>query len=71
LEGDFVNTKELQVIKYKQAVKSKDKEQWDEDVLEEHERMVKISVLLAVPRNEVPPGSTRSKQYVLYLGHEE
>jgi hypothetical protein len=29
---------------------------WDEAVFEEHERMVKISVWLAVPRTEVPTG---------------
>jgi hypothetical protein len=39
--GGFENTKELHVMKYKQAMKSKDKDMWDEAVFEEHKRMVK------------------------------
>jgi hypoxanthine phosphoribosyltransferase len=56
MRGGFVNTKKLHAMRYKQAMKSKDKEKWDEAVFEEHERMVKITVWLAVPKKKVPEG---------------
>jgi hypothetical protein len=57
LEGGFVNTKELHVMKSTQAMTSKEKEQWDEAVFEDQEIMVNTSVWLAVPRKDVPAGA--------------
>jgi hypothetical protein len=39
--GGFVNTKELHVMKFKQAMESKDAKQWERAVDEEHDRMIK------------------------------
>jgi hypothetical protein len=44
-------------MKYKEAAESKDKDNLDDAVFEEHEHMVKIKVWKAVPRKEVPLGS--------------
>jgi hypothetical protein len=44
LGGGFQSTKELHVMKYKQAMKTKDKDMWTEAVFEEHDRMVKREV---------------------------
>jgi hypothetical protein len=52
--GGFSNTNELHVMKYKQATKTKDKDKWEESVFQEHERMVKRSIWLAVPKKKVP-----------------
>jgi hypothetical protein len=54
LVGGFENIKDLHVIKYKEAMKSKDKGNWDEAVFEEHERMVKRKVWKSESRKEVP-----------------
>ena len=40
----FDHTSELHVMKFKQAMKSADKENWEKAVNEEHERMVKHKV---------------------------
>jgi hypothetical protein len=50
LGGRFDNTSELHTMKYKQAMKTKDKVSWENGVKEEHNRMVKHKVWKAVPR---------------------
>ena len=50
LGGGFENTQELHVKKYKQAMQSVDKENWEKGVSEEHERMKTHKVWEAVPR---------------------
>jgi hypothetical protein len=57
LGGGFVNTKELHVMKYDEALAGPDHEQWKEAVLEEHGRMEDHQVFEAVPREEVPDGA--------------
>jgi hypothetical protein len=57
LGGGFVNTHELHVMKFKQAMQSGDKKNWDQAVIEEHERMEKHKVWKAVPREAVPGGN--------------
>jgi hypothetical protein len=55
--GGFVNTKELHVMKYDQAINGPDKEKWKQAVQEEHERMVTHGVFKTVPKDEVPIGA--------------
>jgi hypothetical protein len=52
--GGFINTQELHVLKYDQAMKGPDKKQWEEAVKEEHDRMIKNKVWEAVPKSSVP-----------------
>jgi hypothetical protein len=47
--GGFVNTKELHVMKYDQAINGPDKEKWKQAVQEEHERMDTHGVFKIVP----------------------
>jgi hypothetical protein len=48
LGGGFLHMQELHIMKYKQAMESKDKENWAEGVREEHGRMQKHKVWEAV-----------------------
>jgi hypothetical protein len=57
LGGGFQSTKELHVIKYKQAMKTKDKDMWNEAVFEEHDRMVKRQVWRTELKKDVPKGA--------------
>jgi hypothetical protein len=57
LGGGFQSTKELHVMKYKQAMKTKDKDMWTEAVFEEHDRMVKRQVWRAELKKDVPKGA--------------
>jgi hypothetical protein len=52
--GGFANLRELHMMKYKQAMKTKDNDKWDEAVFEKDERMVTTSVLMNVPKEKVP-----------------
>lgn len=53
--GGFLNMQELHVMKYGEAMKTKDKPKWDEAVEDEYIRMQKNhKVFHAVPRNKVP-----------------
>jgi hypothetical protein len=56
--GGFINTQELHVLKYNQAMKGPDKKQWEEAVKEEHDRMIKNKVWKAVPKASVPKEAT-------------
>lgn len=58
LGGGFENTRELHVMKYKEAMKSVDKKEWVLAVAEEHDRMVKSGAWHAIPKEEVPEGET-------------
>jgi hypothetical protein len=57
LGGGFVNTKELHVMKYKDAMASKDAEKWKIAVSEEHQRMEDHGVFQPVPKEEIPDGA--------------
>jgi hypothetical protein len=56
LGGGFVNTNELHVMKYEEAMAS-DKKGWQAAVKEEHERMKTNSVFVETPRTNVPKGA--------------
>jgi hypothetical protein len=55
--GRFLNTHELHIMKYKQAMNTKDKKDCEEGVKEEHDRMLKHKVWEAVPRKAIPKGN--------------
>ena len=52
--GGFEHTEELKPMKYKEAMATKDKVQWQKAVDEEHKRMVKHKVWEAVLRKDLP-----------------
>jgi hypothetical protein len=52
----FVNTEELHIMNYNEAIKS-EKEKWDYAVKEEHDRMTDNKVFQPVPINEIPEGT--------------
>jgi hypothetical protein len=52
--GGFFNTKELHVMKSKQAMESKDAKQWERSVDEEHDRMIKHCVWQAILKRDIP-----------------
>ncbi|MGH7955289.1 MAG: reverse transcriptase domain-containing protein [Gloeomargaritales cyanobacterium] len=54
LGGGFMNTQELHVMKYSEAMKGPDKDKWEKAVEEEHDRMLKHKVWKVVPKQEVP-----------------
>jgi hypothetical protein len=54
--GGFVNTKELHVMKYKQAMATQDQASWTKAVQEEHERMVHHGVFKVTSRTQLPHG---------------
>jgi hypothetical protein len=51
----FQSTEELNVMKYKTAMKSQDKQKWSEAVEKEHERMINSNVWTAVKKNTLSP----------------
>ena len=57
IRGGFVNTEELKVMKYNEAMASKDKEHWKAAVDEEYARMRDNKVFKAVKREDVPDGA--------------
>ena len=58
LGGRFANTKELHVMKYKQAMAYQDVKQWERAVDEEHDRMVKHRVWQAILIRDIPQAVT-------------
>jgi len=54
LGGGFQDTSELKPMKYKEAMKTKDANEWQKAVEQEHERMIARSVWKAVKRKDVP-----------------
>jgi hypothetical protein len=57
LGGGFMNTSELHVMKYKEAIASSNCDKWQKAVDEEHERMLKHNVWKPVLRKNVPEGA--------------
>jgi hypothetical protein len=57
LGGGFKNTAELHVMKYNDAMKTKDADKWQVAVEEEHERMVENNVWNPVEKDEIPEGA--------------
>jgi hypothetical protein len=55
--GGFQNTNELHVMKYKQAMATKDKDEWDAAVAEEHRKMKNYNVWTPIKLRDVPPES--------------
>jgi hypothetical protein len=56
LGGGFDVTTDLHVMKYKQAMKSDDKDAWMKVVNKEHQRMKDHQVWKAVPKGKVEVG---------------
>ena len=52
--GGFIDTHELHVMKYDQAMATNEKEEWKKSVKDEHDRFEKGKVFKAVPKGEVP-----------------
>ena len=57
LGGSFINTNELKVVKYQEAVNGPDGESRKEEILNEHDRMLKNNVFEAVDRDSIPRGT--------------
>jgi hypothetical protein len=53
--GGFEHTTELHVLKYREAMASKDAMQWTKAVEDEHNRMMENGVWDPVPKAAVPP----------------
>jgi hypothetical protein len=64
--GGFVNTKELHVMKYKQAMATQDQASWTKAVQEEHERMVHHGVFKVAYTF-----ASWNQSADLYMGYEE
>jgi len=52
-----VDTNELHVMKYDEAMETDEAEEWHNAVEEEHERFEKHKAFKAVPREDVPEGA--------------
>ena len=52
--GGCKHSSELKVLKYKQAMASKDKNKWKNEIKKEHKRMLKHDVWEPVPKEDVP-----------------
>ena len=52
--GGFKNTKELRVMKYDEAMETKDRKEWQEAINDEYNRMITKRVWKPVRRSEVP-----------------
>jgi hypothetical protein len=57
LGGGFVDTNELRVMKYKEAMAGPDASKWETAVEEEHDQMLKHKVWEPVPIKDLPDGS--------------
>ena len=55
LGGGFLNTAELKVMNYKEAMRSPEKEQWIEEISNEKRRFDKFGAVTPVPRSSVSP----------------
>lgn len=55
--GGFVDTNELHVMKYKEAMATKDKDQWTKAVDEEHQRMKEHGVFQPVKQKDLKAGT--------------
>jgi hypothetical protein len=52
--GGFINTSELHVMKYDEAMTKPDKSKWDSALIKEHDRFTDHTAFQEVKRNEVP-----------------
>ena len=52
--GGFTDSSKLKVMNYHQAMKSKDKKEWELEIENEKKRFDKYSALSPVPRNSIP-----------------
>jgi hypothetical protein len=66
--GGFVNTEELHVMNYNEAIKS-EKDKWDHAVKEEHDRMIDNKVFQPVPIDEIPARGNKNND--LCMGDEK
>ena len=64
--GGFVNTKELHMMKYKQAMATKDIKHWEQAVDKEHDRQA--SSMASYTHLRHPKGG---QDHDIHLGHEE
>jgi hypothetical protein len=55
--GGFVNTNELHVLNFNQAMKTNDRDEWMKAIEEEHQKMVDYNVWQVVQPGDVPPNS--------------
>ena len=55
--GGFQNTKELHVMKFKEAMNTPDRKQWEGAVEKEHDNMMKYSVWTPVKLQDLPEGT--------------
>jgi hypothetical protein len=55
--GGFLNTSELHVMKFDEAMTKSDKPKWDKAVLEEHDSFTDHAAFEAVNQDEVPKGT--------------
>jgi hypothetical protein len=62
------NTNELHVMKYNEAMQTKDVKQWHDAVEDEYHRMTKHEVFEVVPIEEVPEDATVSN---INMGNEK
>jgi hypothetical protein len=58
LGGGFIDTHELHVMKYDEAMATKDAPKWEKAVDKEHDQMAKAKVFKPVPIDEVPDDTT-------------
>jgi hypothetical protein len=55
--GGFINTEELHILKYSQAMKTPDKSKWLEAMENEHQRMIKHGVFEVMRSKDMEPGN--------------
>ena len=56
LGGGFVNTNELKVMNYKEAMKGKNKNDWIWEVADEKSRFDRFNTLTAIKKKDLPKG---------------
>lgn len=62
LGSGFINTKEIHLMKYEEAI-CKDPVGWGQAVADEHKRMTNHKVFQAVKKSEIPKGSNILTQH--------
>ena len=55
LRDGFTNTNELNIMKYQEAVNGPDEESCREEVINEHDTMLKNNVFEAIDKDSIPP----------------
>ena len=66
--GEYASTTELKPMKYKEAMRSRDREEWKKAVEEEHNNMKNYNVWTPVQIKDVP---TNAKNSYINMGNEE